>query len=118
MHHRLAALPEALVADIPPGSAVVIVTHDHALDFLIAREALARPDLAYTGMIGSATKRATFTRWLLREGGGPDWLERLTLPIGGGAVKDKRPQVIAAMTVAEMLTALARCETTLEASRA
>ena len=114
----LLAMPEAAIAGLPSGSAVIIVTHDHALDFLIAREALSRTDLAYTGMIGSATKRATFSHWLLREGGGPDWLERLTLPIGGGGVKDKRPEVIAAMTVAEVLTALARCETTIEASRA
>lgn len=102
---RHLAMPEALIPDISPGSAVVILTHDHALDFLIAREALARADLAYVGMIGSVTKRATFSNWLFREGGDRAWLERLTLPIGGSAVRDKRPGVIAAMTVAEILTA-------------
>lgn len=105
---RLVPMPEALVNDMPAGAAVVILTHDHALDFLIAREALSRPDLAYAGMIGSATKRATFASWLAREGGGDkSWLDRLTLPIGGTAVRDKRPEVIAAMTAAEILTALA-----------
>ncbi len=105
---RLVPMPEALVKDMPAGAALVILTHDHALDFLIAREALARADLAYTGMIGSATKRATFTSWLTREAGGErSWLERLTLPIGGSSVKDKRPEVIAAMTAAEILMALA-----------
>ncbi len=101
-------MPEALVRDIPVSGVVVILTHDHALDFLIAREALEKTDLAYTGMIGSATKRATFASWLSREGGGErGWMERLTLPIGGSAVRDKRPEVIAAMTAAEILTALA-----------
>jgi len=104
----LLPMPEALVKDIPAGAALVILTHDHALDFLIACEALVRTDLAYTGMIGSATKRATFANWLSREAGGErSWLERLTLPIGGSSVKDKRPEVIAAMTAAEILTALA-----------
>lgn len=104
----LLPMPEALVKDIPAGTALVILTHDHALDFLIACEALVRTDLAYTGMIGSATKRATFANWLSREAGGErSWLERLTLPIGGSSVKDKRPEVIAAMTAAEILTALA-----------
>ncbi|MBX5159894.1 xanthine dehydrogenase accessory protein XdhC [Rhizobium sp. NZLR3b] len=104
---RLVPMPEALVNEIAAGGAAVILTHDHALDFLIAREALARSDLAYTGMIGSATKRATFAGWLSREGGGErDWIERLTLPIGGAVVRDKRPEVIAAMTAAEILTAL------------
>ncbi|PDT15805.1 xanthine dehydrogenase accessory protein XdhC [Rhizobium sp. J15] len=104
---RLVPMPEALVKDVAAGGAVVILTHDHALDFLIARQALERTDLAYVGMIGSATKRATFASWLLREGGGErGWMERLTLPIGGSAVRDKRPEVIAAMTAAEILTAL------------
>ncbi|PKA41297.1 xanthine dehydrogenase accessory protein XdhC [Rhizobium sullae] len=103
---RLMAMPEALVKEMPGGSAVVILTHDHSLDFLIAREALERTDLAYTGMIGSATKRATFANWLMREGGERSLLDRLTLPIGGSAVRDKRPEVIAAMTAAEILTAL------------
>ncbi|PDV90011.1 xanthine dehydrogenase accessory protein XdhC [Rhizobium sp. H4] len=104
---RLVPMPEALVKDIAAGGAVVILTHDHALDFLIAREALAREDLAYTGMIGSATKRATLASWLSRECGERGWMKRLTLPIGGSAVRDKRPEVIAAMTAAEILTALA-----------
>jgi xanthine dehydrogenase accessory factor len=104
---RLVAMPEALIPEIPAGAAVVILTHDHALDFLIAQQALARTDLAYVGMIGSATKRATFAHWLAREGGDKTSLDRLTLPIGGGTVKDKRPEVIAAMTAAELLTAFA-----------
>jgi xanthine dehydrogenase accessory factor len=103
----LSPMPEALVPDMPAGSAIVILTHDHALDFLIAKEALARTDLAYVGMIGSATKRATFSHWLTREGGDRASLDRLTLPIGGTSVKDKRPEVIAAMTAAELLTAFA-----------
>ncbi|HWU64532.1 MAG TPA: xanthine dehydrogenase accessory protein XdhC [Ensifer sp.] len=101
---RLAAMPESVVATIPAGSAILILTHDHALDFLIAAEALKRTDLAYVGMIGSATKRATFASWLKREAPEAD-LARLTLPVGG-PLKDKRPAVIAALTAAEILTAL------------
>jgi xanthine dehydrogenase accessory factor len=107
VHHRLAAMPEALVRDIPPGSAVVVVTHDHALDFLIAREALARTDLAYIGMVGSKTKRAAFLHHLDDEGVERAQADRLVLPIGGTAVADKRPEVIAAMTTAEILLAFA-----------
>ena len=101
---KVAAMPESVIATIPPGSAVLILTHDHALDFLIAAEALKRTDLAYTGMIGSATKRATFANWLKREAPQAD-LARLTLPVGG-PLKDKRPAVIAALTAAEIITAL------------
>ena len=101
----LTAMPEAVVLDAPPGSSFVVLTHDHALDFLIAAEALRRTDAAYVGMIGSKTKRATFRNWLSREAGQPDLYEKLVCPIGGTAVKDKRPAVIATLAAAEIMTA-------------
>jgi len=101
----LTAVPEAVVRDAPAGSSFVILTHDHALDFLIAAEALRRPDAAYVGMIGSKTKKATFRNWLSREVGAPELLANLVCPIGGTAVKDKRPAVIATLAAAEIMTA-------------
>jgi xanthine dehydrogenase accessory factor len=100
---RLTALPESIVRAAPAGSAFVIFTHDHALDFLIAAEALQRTNAAYVGMIGSATKRARFHRYFKVEGGDPALLTRLVCPIGGDSVHDKRPEVIAALTAAELL---------------
>ena len=101
----LTAMPEAVVRDAPAGSSFVILTHDHALDFLIAAEALRHRDAAYVGMIGSKTKRATFRNWLSRETGQAHLFERLVCPIGGTAVKDKRPTVIATLAAAEIMTA-------------
>jgi xanthine dehydrogenase accessory factor len=103
---RLVAMPESLVRDIRPGGAVIILTHDHALDFLIAAEALQRNDLSYVGMIGSKTKRGVFSHYLARQGLDPVLMRRLVLPIGGSAVRDKRPEVIAALVAAELLTAM------------
>ncbi|AXV15960.1 xanthine dehydrogenase accessory protein XdhC [Neorhizobium sp. SOG26] len=109
---QLTPMPEAVVSKIPTNGAVIILTHDHALDFMIARQALARPDLAYVGMIGSQTKRATFANWLKRDGDGEaEMLSRLVLPIGGKVVRDKRPAVIAALVAAELLTVYALRET-------
>ncbi|TCN31372.1 xanthine dehydrogenase accessory factor [Sinorhizobium americanum] len=102
----LTAMPEAVVRVAPPGSAFVILTHDHALDFLIAAEALGREDACYVGMIGSKTKRATFRNWLWRDVERPELFDRLICPIGGTAVKDKRPAVIAALAAAEIMTAV------------
>ena len=100
-----AALPEAEVDAAPPGAAYVVMTHEHSLDFLIAGAALARGDAAYVGMIGSATKRERLRRDLEAAGRSSD-IDRLTLPIGGAAVRDKRPEVIAALTAAELATCL------------
>ena len=99
----LTPLPEAQIRAARPGTSVVIVTHDHALDFLLATEALARTDLAYVGMIGSATKRAQFERFAASRGVDA---AGLTCPIGAGFSRDKRPEIIAAFTAAELMARL------------
>jgi xanthine dehydrogenase accessory factor len=101
----LNVMPESVVSSIPPGGAVVILTHDHAQDFLIGAECLKRTDLAYIGMIGSDTKRAAFFNFLKREGYALDATRRLTMPIGNKALTDKRPEMIAAMVVPQILLA-------------
>ncbi|RVC24694.1 xanthine dehydrogenase accessory protein XdhC [Mesorhizobium sp. M7A.F.Ca.AU.002.02.1.1] len=104
---RLTAMPEAMVRNAPAGAAFAILTHDHALDFLIVAEALKRGDTAYVGMISSKTKKATFRTWFLKSADGSQAeFARLVSPIGGDTVKDKRPQVIAALAAAEIMTAL------------
>jgi xanthine dehydrogenase accessory factor len=106
----LTPLPETHIRTAAPGSAFVMLTHDHALDFLLTREALARSqtvqDVAYVGMIGSKTKRATFARWFENETGTRQGLDRLTMPIGASKLNDKRPAVIAAMVAAEVIEAV------------
>lgn len=104
---RLTPIPESEVRNAPAGTAFAILTHDHALDFLIVAEALKRGDTAYVGMIGSKTKKATFRNWFLKSAAGSEAeFARLVSPIGGDTVKDKRPQVIAALAAAEIMTAL------------
>ena len=104
---RLTSVPEEMVRSAPAGAAFVVLTHDHALDFLIVAEALKRNDAAYVGMIGSKTKKATFRSWYLKSAGGNEAdFARLVSPIGGDAVKDKRPAVIAALAAAEIMMAL------------
>jgi xanthine dehydrogenase accessory factor len=104
---RLTPVPEEMVREAPAGSAFVVLTHDHALDFLIVAEVLKRADAAYVGMIGSQTKKATFRSWYLKTAGGSETdFSRLVSPIGGDRVKDKRPAVIAAMAVSEVMAAL------------
>ncbi|EKF18226.1 xanthine dehydrogenase accessory protein XdhC [Nitratireductor pacificus] len=102
----LTAIPEDAVRTARPGSAFVVLTHDHALDFLLVSEALGRGDAAYVGMIGSKTKRATFRSWYLKNGGDETRLAWLISPIGGERVRDKRPAVIAALATAEIMAAL------------
>lgn len=100
---RLTAMPEAEVRGAKAGSAFAVLTHDHALDFLITREVLARNDVAYVGMIGSKTKRASFKNWVRHETQKEGNIDHLNCPMGNPFVKDKRPEVIAALIAAQIL---------------
>jgi xanthine dehydrogenase accessory factor len=112
------AMPEAVVRSAPMGSSYVILTHDHALDFLIAQEALARTDAPYIGMVGSRTKRAKFSSWFKDEGGDAGALARLVLPIGQQGLGDKRPEVIAALAAAEIMVHIGQWEAEIARARA
>lgn len=98
--------PVDAIASAPGKAAFVVLSHSHALDYRLTEAALARGDAAYVGMIGSATKRARFEASFLRSGGRREVLARLTCPIGGSDVDDKRPEVIAALTAAELVRCL------------
>ncbi|WP_424932405.1 xanthine dehydrogenase accessory protein XdhC [Amaricoccus macauensis] len=102
---RLSVMAEADIRTAPAGSAFIVLTHDHALDFLLTAEALARHDAAYVGLIGSATKRVKFERFCAAGASKAD-THRLVCPIGAVGRGDKRPEVIAAFVVAEVMAAL------------
>ena len=91
------------VADAPDDTAILILTHDHALDYRLTLAALSRAPLAFTGLIGSATKRARFTRRLMADGIDTAALARLTCPIGMPGIRGKEPDVIAIAVLAQLL---------------
>lgn len=104
---RVAVVPESdieqCVAEAPDEAAVVILTHDHALDYRLTHAALSRSPVAFTGLIGSQTKRARFLSRLEREGVPAEARARLTCPIGQPGVTGKEPDVIAIALLAQLL---------------
>jgi xanthine dehydrogenase accessory factor len=103
--------PLSVAENAPDGSAHVIMTHSHALDSLIAATVLEQNSFGYLGIIGSRTKRNSF-RKAFREIGIPaDRIARVICPIGSTGVKDKRPEVIAALVAAEIVVAMSDSKT-------
>jgi xanthine dehydrogenase accessory factor len=96
------------VADLVPGSAVLIMSFSHAEDLDIVSACLKRlrqhNDLPYVGLIGSATKWATFRRRLQERGYTEDELARITCPIGIPGIDGKEPEVIAIAVAAQLLS--------------
>ena len=80
-------------------TAVVIMTHDHGLDYRLAAAALGGR-ARFVGLIGSQTKRARFVKRLAADGID---IARLTCPIGLPGIGGREPEVIAIATLAQLL---------------
>lgn len=102
---RLSAIPEEDIKSAPRGSAYVILTHDHALDFILCGAALDRHDAKYVGMIGSKTKRVKFKKWY-QVNYDNNLIRDFTCPIGNVKNQDKRPSIIASSVTAEVINML------------
>ena len=102
---RLSAIPEEDIKSAPRGSAYVILTHDHALDFILCGAALDRHDAKYVGMIGSKTKKVKFKKWY-QVNYDNNLIKDFTCPIGNLKNQDKRPSIIASFVAAEVIDML------------
>jgi len=95
------------VADLPPGSAVVIMSFSHAEDLDVVAACLkrqrTRADLRYIGLIGSKTKWATFQHRLKARGFSTEEVSLVTCPIGVPGINGKEPEVIAVAVAAQLL---------------
>ena len=98
---------QAAVADLAPGSRVLVMSFSHAEDLDIVAACLKRlrerDDLPYIGLIGSKTKWATFRHRLEDRGFGAGELARITCPIGIPGITGKQPEVIAVAVAAQLL---------------
>ncbi|MCS2610510.1 xanthine dehydrogenase accessory protein XdhC [Halomonas dongshanensis] len=94
------------VSQLAPGVHALIMTHCHDEDYALCKALLQRDDLASIGLIGSASKRASFKARLHREAPSLEFEARIRCPIGhiaGQKLEDKRPYAIALTAVAELL---------------
>jgi xanthine dehydrogenase accessory factor len=98
---------QGAVAGLAPHSRVLIMSFSHAQDLDVVAACLLRQrergDLAYIGLIGSATKWATFRHRLEQRGFGEGELAQVTCPIGLPGIIGKEPEVIAVSVAAQLL---------------
>jgi len=99
-------VPDA-VPDLAPGSRVLIMSFSHAEDLDVLAACLVRQrqrgDLPYLGLIGSASKWASFQHRLLERGHSAAELAHVTCPIGLPGIHGKAPEIIAVAVAAQLL---------------
>jgi xanthine dehydrogenase accessory protein XdhC len=101
--HNVPVLPELVVGELPPGTHVVIMTHDHAEDAALCDAAIRNDQLATIGLIGSSAKWTRFQRKLAEDGNPAEAIARITTPIGLPDLPGKEPAVIALSVAAWLL---------------
>ena len=106
--HHVPVIPELVLGELPPGTRVLVLTHDHAEDLAIVDAALRCDHLGAVGLIGSAAKWARFRAQLLASLPA-EVVDRVETPIGlPGVTTSKEPAAIAVSVAAALLAAFER----------
>lgn len=92
-----------ILEDLSGTEAVVILTHNHALDLSLCEGLLRRKHKSYIGLIGSRAKWGRFERQLMRRGFGADAVGSIKCPIGISGIQNKNPRAIAISIMAQLL---------------
>lgn len=100
--------PESVIGTLPPGTHALIMTHDHAEDFVLCDAALRGTGLGSIGLIGSTSKWRRFQQRLSSEGHTEKEIERIATPIGISGISGKEPAAIAVSVAAGLLRSFER----------
>ncbi|MFG1496749.1 xanthine dehydrogenase accessory protein XdhC [Saccharospirillum sp. HFRX-1] len=98
--------PVDAVADLPENGWMLVLTHNHQLDFELVQAALKRPDIGYIGVIGSATKAKRFRQRLAHRGWSDADIARLICPVGLADIPGKRPAEVAVSIAGQLIQRL------------
>jgi xanthine dehydrogenase accessory factor len=104
--HHVPLLPELVLGELPRGTHVLVMTHDHAEDAALIDAALRIDHLGSIGLIGSSAKWSRFRTKLLADGFTEADLARVTTPIGLPSLQGlggKEPATIAVSVAAALL---------------
>ena len=101
--HHVPVLPELVLAELPVGTHVLVMTHDHAEDAAIIDAALRTSHLGSIGLIRSEAKWSRFRAKLADEGHDEQTIARIVTPIGIADLTGKEPATIAVSVAASLL---------------
>ncbi|MFV8816316.1 xanthine dehydrogenase accessory protein XdhC [Haliea sp. E17] len=100
---RLEDDPVAAIGHLPGHAHMLVLTHDHALDYRLVGALLAQGGWRSLGLIGSETKSLRFRHRLGKDGFSAGQLARLDCPVGVPGVRGKAPMEVAVSIAAALL---------------
>lgn len=108
VHWHHAPWPDPLLAALPPGTHLLVMTHDHREDAAMCDAALRAGDWAYIGLIGSRAKSRRIAKALQELGHSPEATARIFTPIGHPDLPGKDPATIALAVAVDLVRRTAR----------
>jgi xanthine dehydrogenase accessory factor len=98
--------PSETLAQLPSGTWIIILTHNHQLDYELVETALKLGHIDFIGMIGSQTKAKRFVTRLAHREFCETQIARLVSPIGLPNIPGKRPIEVAVSISAQIIQKL------------
>ena len=98
--------PTEELAKLPDNTWVIILTHNHQLDYELVETALKLPTLGFVGMIGSQTKAKNFMTKLEHRGFNALQMSKFISPIGDLSIPGKRPLEVSVSICAQIIRLL------------
>lgn len=99
-------MPEGELRSLPENSWLLVLTHDHQLDYNIVETALKSARFPFVGMIGSDTKAKRFRTKLANRNIGEQARDKLVSPVGNLNIPGKRPIEVAVSISAQIISLL------------
>ncbi|MFT7110007.1 MAG: xanthine dehydrogenase accessory factor [Psychrobacter glaciei] len=95
--------PVDIISTLPKGSQLLILTHNHQLDFDLVEAALKREDFSFIGCIGSQTKAERFQMRLRHKNFSQQQIESVICPVGMLEIPGKLPMEVAVSMAAQLI---------------
>ncbi|GAA0852230.1 xanthine dehydrogenase accessory protein XdhC [Aliiglaciecola litoralis] len=95
--------PVDVITQIDRLSHMLVMTHNHQLDFDLVVAGLAQPNINYLGLIGSQTKARRFVNRLAKRNICDKQMDKLVCPVGLLDVTGKRPIEVAVSIAGQLI---------------
>ncbi|MFT6154037.1 MAG: xanthine dehydrogenase accessory factor [Crocinitomicaceae bacterium] len=95
--------PVDIINTLPKGSQILILTHNHQLDFELVEAALKREDFSFIGCIGSQTKAERFQMRLRHKNFTQQQIDSVICPVGLLDIPGKLPMEVAVSMAAQLI---------------
>lgn len=100
---HLMEYPTDIIKTLPANSQVLVLTHNHQLDYELVEAALKRGDFSFVGCIGSETKAQRFQMRLQHKGFTEEQIEQMICPVGELDIPGKLPMQVAVSMAAQLI---------------